>query len=137
MFDCLIGNPSCKACWNGLVTRRAVVYIIIRLYKYLGMMGLSVGVNTHSHIKKGGSILFVALSIDCAKSSIFFIDFSISTICAACVAIVPLRSFKRHTLNASAYNVCWYTLCWFNAVAVPLRSFKHCNIALPPFTRIK
>ena len=90
-------------------------------------MGLSVGVNTHSHIKKGGSILFVALSIDCAKSSI----------CAACVAIVPLRSFKRPTLNAGAYNVCWYTLCWFNAVAVPLRSFKHCNIDLPPFTRIK
>ena len=40
---------------NGLVTRRTVGSgIIIRLYKYLGMMGLYVGVNTHSHIKKGG-----------------------------------------------------------------------------------
>ena len=119
-----------------MVTRRAVsVYIIIRLYKYLGMMGLSVGVNTHSHIKKGVRLLphapefsgsyrtdrgneyecfnlpiscSGALSIDCAKSS-----------------IVPLRSFKRPTLNAAVYNVCWYTLCWFNAAAVPLRSFKH------------
>ena len=37
---------------------------------------------------------------------------------------MPLRSFKRPTLNAGAYNVCWYTLCWFKAVAVPLRAFK-------------
>ena len=55
LFDCLLSNPPGKACWNGLAIRRAVsMYIIIRLYKYLGMMGLSVGVNTHSNIKKGG-----------------------------------------------------------------------------------
>jgi hypothetical protein len=50
---------------KGLVTRRAVgcgaIIGIIRLYKYLGMMGLSVGVNTHSHIKKGGRLLRLAI----------------------------------------------------------------------------
>ena len=37
---------------------------------------------------------------------------------------MPLHSFKRPTLNATAYNVGWYTLDWFNAVAVPSRSFN-------------
>ena len=50
---------------KGLVTRRAVgcgaIIGIIRLYKYLGMMGLSVGVNTPSHIKKGGRLLRIAI----------------------------------------------------------------------------
>ena len=45
---------SARLACNGLVTRRAVGEDKrYRLYKYLGMMGLSVGVNTHSHIKKG------------------------------------------------------------------------------------
>lgn len=38
--------------------------------------------------------------------------------------------FKRPTLNATACNICWCNLDWFNAVVVPLRSFKHCNMAL-------
>ena len=52
LFDCLLGNPLVRllgntSCGNG-------GYGICQDYKYLGMMGLTVGVNTHSHIKKGG-----------------------------------------------------------------------------------
>ena len=78
-------------------------------------MGLTVGVNTHSHIKKGAR-LFWRIS-----SGLIYL---LPPISAACVIIVPLQRLNAPTFNATAYNVGMYTLDCNRSTTVPLRSFK-------------
>ena len=93
LFDCLPDNPFARIACNGLVTLRAYWRVWnYQDYKYSGMMGLSVGVNTHSHIKMGGLRSFNRPTFNAIASKVgrYTLDCNRLT-------TVPLRSFKHYT----------------------------------------